>query len=560
MSVLHTYEILADCFRKEDVVTCFALLGDANMNWAAALADRGCRFIYVRDEHCAVAAAMAWSRCTAEVGVATVTCGPGVTQIMTALPAACRANIPLIVFAGESPLSKSWYNQQIEQRRFVEACGASYVALHHIPAMPMQIRDAFLYARCSRQPVVLGVPFDLQVSTWTGSTDLPVPSKDMLPPQALTAPLTDAVASSWQLINGAQRIVVMAGLGAVESGAIDACRALAKQTGALLAETLPARGAFYNDKFCIGIAGGFSTDTARRCLQQADLIIAVGCSLAQHNSDGGKLFDASVVLHIDLQPRTVSQGRTAAIYHLRGDARLCVEALLQRSNRESADQTSNNRDHQGWRSQELADEIRCSPADAKIVDIEDGLHDPREVVKHLNAVIPMDWHLVNSSGHCSYFFAQMPGRPANKFLTIREFGAIGNGIAFAMGAATANPDQTVVLFDGDGSLLMHIQELETIRRHQLNLLICVLNDGAYGSEIHKLRAEGLSEQGAVFGRPEFANIAKGFGIDGVTVDHLSQLKTLLTDFESKPGAAIWDFHVSDKVASPVIRRSHPGPQ
>jgi hypothetical protein len=68
------------------------------------------------------------------------------------------------------------------------------------------------------------------------------------------------------------------------------------------------------------------------------------------------------------------------------------------------------------------------------------------------------------------------------------------------------------MFDGDGSLLMHVQELETIRRHGLNILIVVMNDGAYGSEIHKLRAAGLSEEGAVFGRTDFAAVARTFGV------------------------------------------------
>jgi len=141
MATLKTFEVLADTFIRERVATCFALLGDANMNSAAALVDRGCEFIYVRDEHCAVAAAMAWSRSTGKVGFASVTCGPGVTQITTALPAAVRARIPLVIFAGEAPLSKAWYNQQIEQRAIVEACGARYVSMHDVPAMPGQIRS-----------------------------------------------------------------------------------------------------------------------------------------------------------------------------------------------------------------------------------------------------------------------------------------------------------------------------------------------------------------------------------------------------------------------------------
>ena len=113
------------------------------------------------------------------------------------------------------------------------------------------------------------------------------------------------------------------------------------------------------------------------------------------------------------------------------------------------------------------------------------------------------------------------------------------------------------MFDGDGSLVMHIQELETIRRHGLKILIIVLNDGAYGSEVHKLRSEALPEDGSVFGRPDFAAIARGFGLDGKTVTRLDDVPKLVDEFAARGGAAVWDFHVSDKVVSPTIRRAHP---
>ncbi len=145
-------------------------------------------------------------------------------------------------------------------------------------------------------------------------------------------------------------------------------------------------------------------------------------------------------------------------------------------------------------------------------------------------------------------------------MTIREFGAIGNGTSFAMGVAAARPDRTIVLFDGDGSLLMNVQELETIRRHGMNILIIVMNDGAYGSEVHKLRSEGLSEEGSVFGYSDFAGIARGFGLQGHRVANLSDVPKLVADFKKAGGAAVWDFHVSDKVVSSVMRRSHSKPK
>lgn len=548
MIATNNYHLLAKAFIQEDTQHCFALLGDANMYWATAMANLGCEFTYVRDEHCAVAAAMAWSRTTGKPGVASVTCGPGLTQILTALPAAVRADIPLVIFAGESPMSKAWYNQDIEQRPFVEACGATYVSLHHPKTMATQVRDAFLHARISNQPVVLGVPLDLQELVAEPDTHWPERSLAMMPKIAATPPNPIDIKNAVDLINAANRIVIMAGRGAVAALALTACRALAERVDALLATTLPARGAFHNNPFCIGIAGGFSTDTARRCLQEADLVIAIGCSLAQHNSDNGRLFSADKVLHVDTQPLSYSQGRAAAKHHLRSDARLGVEAILTEVDEKSPIDP--------WRTETLADEIANIPADGATFDITEGFHDPRDVVSALEAALPDDWQLVNSSGHCSYFFAQMPSRPADRFLTIREFGAIGNGIAFAIGVAAAHPDKRVVLFDGDGSLLMHIQELETIRRHKLNILICVLNDGAYGSEIHKLRAEGLGEQGAVFGHTDLGSIARGFGVQGEIVEDLQSIDAMALSLGKDSGAAVWDFHVSDQVVSPVIRRSH----
>ena len=541
------YDVLAKTFIQEGVSTCFALLGDANMTWAARMGQQGCRMVFVRHEHCALAAAMAYARKTWEVGVATVTCGPGVTQLITALPAAVRAHLPVVVFAGEAPLRTGWYNQGIDQAPLITATGAAYHTLHLPERMPVAIRDAFLQARRERRPVVIGVPFDLQDRPWDGPENLPTPSRELLPRPSPIPPHPDDVASAAKLVAAAERVVVFAGLGAVEAKAGPACRALAAKTGGLLATTLPARGLFHDDPYCIGIAGSFTPEVGLEYLAQSDLVIAVGGSLAYHAGGGGQLWPKAKTLHIDIDPVAMSQGQVVARHHLRADARLGVEALTAAL---PARTTS-------WRTEAMAARIRDSKPDSHVFEIEPGLLDPRDAVEALEKALPADWELVNSSGHCSWFFAQMPSRPQERFLTIREFGAIGNGISFAMGVAAARPDRTVVLFDGDGSLMMHVQELETIKRHRLNILIIVMNDGAYGSEVHKFRSEGMPEDGSVFGRPDFAAIARGFGLDGKTFKRLDDLPRLLEEFARSGGAAVWDFHVSDRVVSPTIRRAHP---
>lgn len=546
---LHVYDVLAQTFMQEGVETCFALLGDANMNWAARLADQGCRMVYVRHEHCAVAAAMAYARKTGDVGVATVTCGPGITQLTTALPAAVRAHLPVVVFAGEAPLKSGWYNQEIDQAPLITATGAAYHSLHWPERMPIAVRDAFLQARRERRPVVIGVPFDLQGRAWAGPVTLPRPSQALLPRPSPMPPHPHDVDQAAQLVAGAQRVVVLAGLGAVEAGAGSACRALAQKAGGLLATTLPARGLFHDDPFCIGISGSFTPEVGLELLKQADLVIAVGCSLAYHAGGGGQLWPQAQTLQIDVDPTAVHQGQETAQHHLRADARLGVEALTIALPARTTD----------WRSDAIAARIRCGVGDSQACDVEPGKLDPRRMVDALERALPADWELVNSGGHSSWWFAQMPSRPQERFLTIREFGAIGNGISFAMGVAAARPERTVVLLDGDGSLMMHVQELETIQRHGMKILIVVMNDGAYGSELHKLRAEGMREEGSVFGYSDFAAIARGFGLPGRRVEDLDTLPRLVAEFAAQGAAAVWDFHVSDKVVSPTIRRAHPKP-
>jgi thiamine pyrophosphate-dependent acetolactate synthase large subunit-like protein len=545
---LHVYDVLAKTFIQEGVRTCFTLMGDANMNWAARLAQQGCRMVYVRHEHCAVAAGMAYARKTGEVGVATVTCGPGVTQLITALPAAVRAHVPMVVFGGEAPLRMGWYNQGIDQAPMIKATGADYHPLHLPERMPIGIRDAFLQARRERRPVVLGIPFDLQERPWAGPEKLPTPSSELLPRLAPIPPHPDDVAKAAQLVASAERVVVMAGLGAVEAKAGPACRALAAKAGGILTTTLPARGLFHDDLYCVGISGSFSTEVGLELVGQADLVITVGGSLAYHAGGGGQLWPKAKMLHIDVDPRAIRQGQEVARNHLRADARLGVEALTAALPARTST----------WRTEAMAARIRDSKPDSYRFEIEPGLLDPRDVVEALEDKLPADWEMVNSSGHCSWFFAQMPSRPQERFFSLREFGAIGNGISFGMGVAAARPDRPVVLFDGDGSLMMHIQEMETIKRHGLKMLIIVMNDGAYGSEVHKLRSEELPEAGSVFGRPDFAAIARGFGIGGKTIKNLNDVPKALAEFTASGGAAVWDFHVSDKVVSPTIRRSHPG--
>src|SRR5206468_12899320 len=225
---------------------------------------------------------------------------------------------------------------------------------------------------------------DLQSRPWDGPAGLPRPSRELLPRPSPMPPHPDDVAGAAQLVAGAERVVVLAGLGAVEAGAAAACRALAAKTGGLLSTTLPARGLFHDDPFCIGISGSFTPEAGLEYLAQADLVVAVGCSLAYHAGGGGQLWPKARMLQIDIDPVAVSQGQEMARHHLRADARLGVEALT------AALPARNGGRSGSWRSDSMAARIRDSKPDSYAFEIEPELLDPRREVDALGKTLPHD--------------------------------------------------------------------------------------------------------------------------------------------------------------------------
>lgn len=537
------FDWLAEIFHQEGVETNFALLGDGNMYWATRLAEFGTRTIHVRHEHSAVSMAMSYARATQRVGVASVTCGPGLTHAVTALATAAQAGIDIVVFAGESPMHAPWYVQRIDQGPVVTATGAHYIPVHSLLRLPDLIRDAFIVARTQSRPVVIGVPIDLQQQD--APPDLAYySSHQVIIPTPPSAPTPSVLAEATEAIESAARIVLIAGRGAVLSGAGAACEILAERLDAPLSTTLPARGLFHASAFDLGVAGGFSSDLARALFAEADLVIAIGASMTSHTADAGKLFPNARILQIDADPMPLHHGRRTADLHLVGDAKASVEALLPLLGPARPSQV---------RSPALMEAIRTQPADTLDYDIEAETMDPRRVVERLDELLPKHWHIVNGGGHSAYFPAHMRGRPAGCFHTIREFGAIGNGLSYGIGVATAYPDIPTVVIDGDGSFLMHVQELETVQRHGLPLLVCVLNDGGFGAEFHKLRAKGMAERGAVFGRGDLGAIARGFQLGGECIKSLDDLAPAFERFAAGGKAAVWDLHISDRVVSPNMR-------
>lgn len=547
---MKTAEVIAQALNREGVEVIFTLMGTGNLEVIAALAPTT-RIINVRHDSMAVAMADGYARVTGGVGVASVTCGPGLTQIATSLMAARRHRTPVVVFAGDSPAADKNMGglQDMPQEAFVRASGALFHPVRTMATAVQDVRHAFYLARTRRLPVVLNAPLDVVAKAMPEEptmTTVP-PSPARIVRDLRSAPAPELVARATAILLKSARPIVLVGRGALSPSCRDEVEAFAESIGALLATTLEAKGAFDGSPYDIGLAGGFSTTLARQLFAEADCIVVVGASLSRYTTLSGQLFPNARLVIIDHDPLVGGNSLpTDDACLLISDAALGVHALTAAIRGRDQDD--------GYRTPEvlarLADdaretEIRTNPVEATI-----GRVDPRSLMLALDALLPRDCTIVIGCGHFwSFPIMYLSGFRERNFVYTVDFGAIGQGIGVALGVAVASPERTVVVFEGDASALMNVQELETAARHGIRVLLFVLNDQALGSEVIQLKRKGLDAGLAALSTPSFEEVAHAFRLTGSTIRSVSDVPAAYDKFAQSPGTHVIDVRIDSQVVN-----------
>jgi thiamine pyrophosphate-dependent acetolactate synthase large subunit-like protein len=539
------FERLACAFQAElRGAPIFGLLGDGNMHCMSVLAEHGpSRFVSVNHEASAVAAADGYATASGDVGVATVTCGPGLTQVATSLVAAARGRSPLVLFAGDTPRGAAGDVQELDQARFAHACEATPIDVSSAESLLPAVARAFHLARNGGGPVVLNVPIDVQLADAAAMGEYHVStaySSTILPDRERLEELAAKVRS-------ARRPMLLVGRGARASVSTAAVRALAERAGALIGTTMPCRGWLEDDPFSIGVVGGFASAVSEALCKESDLLLCIGASLDDYTTSDGALFPEAQVVHVDTarprRPPTVSSYTFVA-----GDAGRVVHALTQLLPDPPASGL-------GRRTERTLTQL----ADARVPeesapDLENGI-DPRAVMRAIGEALPDDAVVVCGAGHFWAFPIQYLrlGSSASFFASY-HFGSIGQTLPFAIGVAHAVAPRPVVAFDGDGSILMHIQELDTVARQRLPLKLFVINDRAFGAELHRMPLLEIDARHSTFERPSFAAVAEAFGVPGVEAGTIDALRASLDKGLTHDGPCVVDVLVSpDVVCSPYRR-------
>jgi len=539
------YEAIADAFVAEGASHVFGMMGDANMHWMHAMAERGSLLYDVRHEGSGLTMADGWARATGNPGVASTTCGPGVTQLATALVCAARARTPLVVFAGEAPLTDPGDSQYLDQRKFADAVECGFVSVSAPARAHAAVREAFFLARTTSKPVMVSAPMDVQQAEFEGPAEY-VRSTELIDTTPVT-PAARRVQEAADIIAGSERVVILVGKGARDPEVGELVLRLQDSTRALLTTTLQVTN-WLRDRtpYHAGISGGYGTKTAHELMREADCLIAVGASLNQYTIWHGRLYPKASIVHIDQADQVVPGDGQPVDCYVRGDARLALEQLIGALDGRTPAGA-------GYHTPVVAERLREATTLREPFHQEPDRLDPREVVLGLDRLIPERLPLVLGSGHQTDFGTMLFSRPREIVSNYGLFGAIGQSPLLSMGWALGRGRPTFVV-EGDASFIMHLAEFDTACRYGWPVLILVMNDEALGAEYHKSEAHGLRQDLSAIRSPDLGAVATAMGGAGATVRTMDQLEKAVGEFLADPKPTVVDIRISRAVMSVPFRR------
>ncbi|WP_129113628.1 thiamine pyrophosphate-binding protein [Halegenticoccus tardaugens] len=507
----------------EGVDHLFGLIGEGNSHLLNRTHDHDITYTYARHEQVAVSMADGYARLTGDVGVCTLTHGPGVTNGATGIVIADRNSVPLVVLIGDAGTEgRETSLQYLDHKTFTSPISVHQTRAPTPATVPETIRRAFDIARTERGPVIVELPTDVQSAPAPESEYLPKPRSTQRP-----RPDVEELAEATALLDGADHPVVLAGGGAAAADAGDALIQFAETIGAPIATTLFAQGVLSADHpLHTGASGTFMTPASDALLWDADVVVAAGARLSGKTTRYGELYADADVIQVDIDSAALGTYRDPAV-GIVGDARTTIEELAER--------VTPHPD----RTERVRTVIReaGTPADVETRSDPNRI-DPRAFTRALAARIPGDSIVTVDSGNNTGFPAVFhPVDAGGRLLLDGNFGTMGYALPAALGAQVADPQRTVVCYIGDGAFMQVIQDVETAARLSLPIVVAVLNDGSYGIIRHRQYMEFGRETASSYESPDFVRVAEGLGAQAATirdVDDLSAVDEFLDGDPTRP--------------------------
>jgi len=521
-------EIFVECLKREGVETIFGYPGGAVLPIYDAIFEQShFRHVLVRHEQAALHAANGYARVTGKCGVALVTSGPGATNAVTGLADSNMDSVPTVCFSGQV------FSSLIGNDAFQEAdvVGITRSATKHnflvkrVEDLALTIRQAFHIA-CTGRPgaVLVDIPKDVS----TNSCEFVWPETvQMRSYRPTTKGHPGQVRRAVKALLRAKRPVIYTGGGVISSphGA-ERLRALVDRLRFPVTHTLMGLGGVPYDHPCfLGMLGMHGTYEANMTVHHSDLILAIGARFDDRVTGKLEAFapDAKVI-HIDVDPASISKNVMAHI-PIVGDVGVVLGQLL-----DVLDERGEGPDEnalQVWWHQ--IDEWRAK----RCLDFEqlpDGPIMPQTVIRKVHELTRGEAIVATDVGQHQMWTAQHYGfRQPRRWLTSGGLGTMGYGLPAAIGAQIAKPEDRVVLFTGDASVQMCIQELSTARQYKLPVVIIILNNAFMGMvrQWQELFYESRYSHSYFDSLPDFVKLAEAYGGVGLRASRPDELDAVL---------------------------------
>ncbi|MBE0501386.1 MAG: acetolactate synthase large subunit [Desulfuromonadales bacterium] len=512
---MNAAQLLVKALENEGVERIYGVPGEENLDFLEALRTSRIELILTRHEQGAAFMAATYGRLTGRPGVCLATLGPGATNLVTGAAYAQLGAFPLVMITGQKPIKTSKQGQfqivdVVEMMRPLTKYTRQIVNVARIPSI---VREAFRQAMEERPGAVhLELPEDIAREPVEPAAAALFQRAHAHRPVAAAKAIDEAAA----MIRTAQYPLLLIGAGANRNRVFPALSRFVTETGLYFFSTQMGKGVVDEQSpYCLGTAALSSDDYIHCAIDRADLVINVGHDVVEKPpflmEHGGKQ-----VIHINFLPASVDHVYFPQLGVI-GDIADSIERLTEALGRVEKD-CRYFRQVKEQLDEHLLDRTRDESFPLK----------PQRIVADVRRMLSADGVIALDNGIYKIWFARnYRAAEPHTVLLDNALATMGAGLPSALEVARLHPEKQVVAVCGDGGFMMNSQELETAVRLKLNLVVLILEDGAYGMIRWKQEAMGYADFGLEFNNPDFVLYARSYGATGHRVTAACDFAPLL---------------------------------
>lgn len=538
-------EAIIESLKNEGVDVVFGYPGGSVLTLYDALYQADFRHILTKHEQGAVHAADGYARSTGKVGVVIATSGPGATNLITGIATAYMDSIPLVAITGQVsvPLIGRDSFQEADISGITTPITKHNYLVKKAEDLPSVLKEAFYIARTGRPgPVVVDIAKDVFAATLDYEYPSEVKLRGYRPVYAGKAEALDKVFAE---MKSAHKPLIFVGGGVNLANSSQELRNLVDWSGFPVITSLMGLGCIpYDHPQYLGMVGMHGTYAANMATTECDLLIGIGVRFDDRVTGLLSEFAPKAkIIHFDIDPAEINKNVLA---HLRviGDLNWSLPALAQKVKVISAQLSEQVRPWlekvQAWYKEKPLTYAQ-----------EPGAVMPQAVIEKVSQLTQGDAVIVTDVGQHQMWVAQFYGfKNPRSLLTSGGLGTMGYGLPAGLGAQCGMPDKAVIVFVGDGGVMMNCQELAVLAEHNFPVKILIFNNQVLGmvAQWQRMFYGGRYSHTSLKGAAvDFVKLAEAMGVAGLRVTKPEELAGTLEQAMAIPGPVVVDIRIPEKL-------------